>query len=364
MANPSAEKWLGQIQDALAERVQRWSAAINVIAGPGLEPGRPARTEAELVGVTFARFLTGAIQSDELLATVRGARPDAFWTALEAFMADVSGEEWHLLSRQLLALPEVGRERRRLRHLSAWRRALAARRLGLLDAPEMCEPLRKAMARGPGLVTLAAAHALGRLRDLSALGWLLQHPDATAGHTRRQLVGLLLRFGPGAARDLRSAVVGGKAVAPIHVAAIDVLGALGDSSSVEPLKDALRQGPFEARVAAARALGRVGAPEAGSALIAALDDEAWQVRAQAARALGAIPDGANVAPLAGRACDVAWWVRRHAAYALGRHGDEGRRALELLAASGHDRFAAEMSREVLQQLEWAEETPGGFARVA
>jgi HEAT repeat protein len=364
MANPTAEKWLGQLQGALAERMDRWAAAINVIAGPGLERGTVARTEAEQVSAAFERFLAGGIQSDELIEIVGGARPDAFWAALEAFSDGASAEEWPRLAGPLVAAPEVARESRRLRHLSRWRRALAARRLGLLEAPGLCEPLRKAMARGPELVTLQAAFALSRLGDLPGLTWLLQHPDATARRTRRQLVTLLERFGSGAAGELRAAVAGGKGEAPVLIAAIEVLGLHRDVASRGVLEKLLREGPAEARIAAARALGRIGREESGPALIAALDDQEWQVRAHAARALGTVRAPANVAALAGRVSDVAWWVRRHAAYALGRHGPAGRRALVEIAEAGQDLFAAAIAREVLQQIEWEAEIPGGFASVA
>ena len=364
MANPAAEKWLGQLQGALAERMDRWVAAINVIAGPGLEQGTVARTEAEQVSTAFERFLASAIQADELVETVAIARPEALWAAIEAFSAGASAEEWRRLASPLLAVPEVVRESRRLRHFSSWRRALAARRLGLLDAPEMCEALRKALERGPEFVTIQAVLALSRLRDLAGLAWLLQHPDATARRTRRQLVTLLERFGPEAAGELRTAVAAGKATAPIQVAAIEVLGLHRDTASVDVLENVLRQGETEARIAAARALGRIGARKSAPALVRALDDETWQVRAQAARALGAVPDPANVAPLAAQVGDVAFWVRRHAAYALARHHVAGRRALDEIEKAGHDLFAVEIAREVLQQIEWEQETPGGLAGVA
>lgn len=364
MANPAAEKWLGQLQGALAERMDRWAAAINVIAGPGLERGTEARSEAEQVSGAFERFIDGAIPAEEMVQTVSGARPDPFWAALEAFSDAASAEEWRRLASPLLLAPEVVRESRRLRHLSSWRRALAARRVGLLEAPEMCEPLRKAMARGPERVTIQAALALSRIGDLPGLAWLLQHPDATARRTRRQLVTMLEGFGPDAAGELRTAIAGGKAAAPIHVAAIEVLGLHGDAASVGALEKLLREGALDARVAAARALGRIGALESGAALIGALEDEAWQVRAQAARSLGAIPAAANVAPLAARVGDVAWWVRRHAAYALGLHGGAGREALEEIVQHSQDLFAADIAREALQQLEWSDQIPGGFASVA
>jgi len=363
MANPAAEKWLGQLQGALAERMDRWAAAVNVIAGPGLERGTEARSEAEQVSAAFERFLAGAILGEEMVQIVSGARPDAFWAALEAFSDGSTAEEWQMLSRPLLGAPEVKREAGRLRSFSSWRRALAARRVGLLEAPEMCEPLRKALARGPERVTIQAALALSRLRDLPGLAWLLQHPEATARRTRRQLVTVLAGFGLEGAGELRTAIAGGKAASPIHVAAIEVLGLHGDAAAVSALENTLRAGALDARVTAARALSRIAAPESSAALLAALDDEAWPVRAQAARALAAIPDRAHVAALVTHVGDVSWWVRRHAAYALGAHGEHGRQALEQIERGSQDMFAADIAREVLQQLEWSEEIPGGFASV-
>src|SRR5262249_23596485 len=147
--------------------------------GPGLERGTQARTEAEQVSAAFERLLAGAILDEDLLQIVNGARPDAFWAALEAFWDGSTAEEWQTLARPLLAAPGGKREMGRPHSFSSWRRALAARRVGLLEAPEMCEPLRKALARGPERVTIQAALALSRLRDLPGLAWLLQHPHAT-----------------------------------------------------------------------------------------------------------------------------------------------------------------------------------------
>ena len=55
MAKPAAERLLDQIQVALAERVERWSAAIDVIVGPALERASERRTETEQVAAAFER---------------------------------------------------------------------------------------------------------------------------------------------------------------------------------------------------------------------------------------------------------------------------------------------------------------------
>ena len=285
---------------------------------------------------------------------------DAFWQAVESFSDNVAGRDWAEVSRHLLDLPEVRAETARLRHAAAWRRALAARHLGLLHATAARDDLRRVMARGPKLVTLTAALALARLHDLEALDWLLEHPYLTASFGRYQLIALIQRFGPDARASVREAVEGWEVASPIHVAAIEALGAWRDTGATKVLRRILSGGTLEARVAAARALGRIGGFLANDALVAALDDYSWQVRAQAARSLGRGGAPEAVARLAARLGDSAWWVRRNAAYALAEAGETGHVALETVVASSSDPFAVEMAEEVLQMLEWERERREDF----
>jgi len=362
MALPALHDWLAQIRDVASRRAGRLTEAL--ASAIDSEPDAVPPAEAERLGLAFARFITGGDDGVALRRAAREARPEGFWRALEAFTDNIAGEEWRRVSRELLTLPEVMRERRRLRHPSVWRRALAARHLGLLDFQTMHKPLRAAMRRGPALVTFIAALALARLRDRRALRWLLENPHATAMRGRRQLVALLKRFGRRSLDLPRDAVAGWDVEAPIHLAAVEVLGLWRDRESVPRLEALLENGAPEARVAAARALGGIGEHSALPALLAALDDDAWQVRGQAAQALGRIPDAHSIRPLVARVRDVTWWVRRHAAYALALHGEGGRTALEALARQFTDLFAAEMAGEVLQLLDWERESPGGISRVA
>jgi hypothetical protein len=328
------------------------------VGGPGL-----AR-EVEQLSLACARFLTGTSHRDALVRVMGAAHPAAFWAALEAFTENIAGDEWKLISRELLELRPVEHERRRLRHPWAWRRALAARHLGLLDAHGMRGPLRAAMARGPALVTFSAALALARLQDRRALRWLLDHPDALARRGRQQLVALLKRFGEDSVGDLRAAIEGWEIESPIHIAAVEVVGLRRDAASRARLEQLLATGGPEARVAAARSLGNLGHRRAVPALLAALDAEAWELRAQAARSLGMLGDESAVPGLAPRLRDTSWWVRRNAAYALALLGAPGRAALESITAQTQDVFAAEMAEEVLQLMDWDLESPGGISRVA
>jgi len=319
--------------------------------------------DASVLALEFARCLHDDARRANLRTLAGAASREVLWEALDAFSNNIEGEEWHVLSRELHDLPGVTREIDLLRHRSAWRRALAARHLGSIHTRCSIEPLRQAMERGPAQVTLAAALALARLEHLPALGWLLDHPAATSHCGRSQLVALLKRFGPGGNFALRHALVAERIESPIQLAAIELLGLRRDLHARRKLEDLLLAESVETRIAVTRALGRIGAARSVPALQDALGDPAWQVRAQAARALGEMKVASAGPRLARLLCDTSWWVRRHSAYALANLGEAGRVTLDRLASESTDPYARDMALEVLQALDWDEESPGGITRV-
>ncbi len=319
--------------------------------------------EVQVLAFKFARYLTHGGSVHSLRRSAMNVRPVVFWRALEDFADNVSGEEWTRLSAELQDAPRVSQEREKLADKDAWHRALAARHLGMLDLRDALAPLRQAMKRGPALVTLTSALALARLRDRSAVRWLLAHPKATADFSRHQLVALLKRFGFEAVPDLRQTLYQLNDEMPIHLAVVEVLGLRQDAESALLLEKLLKNGGLEARVASARALGAIRSARCLQPLCDALGDPVWQVRAQAALALGRLGDESAIAHLVARTSDVSWWVRRHSAYALAQLGAKGRAALHHLVSNTEDRFALEMAFEVLQALEWDQVSPGGVARV-
>jgi HEAT repeat protein len=242
----------------------------------------------------------------------------------------------------------VAAERRALRDDSPWRRELAARRVGLLRSESSRRALRRALGRGPAMVTLAAAMSLARDRDGAALRWLISHPQALARRTPRALVTLLRAFGPAALPVLVHALDEGRLDPALERAAIEALGLSGDRDAAEAIERRLQSRDVELRVAAARALGRLRDRESVPALIVLLSDREWQARAQAAWALGQMRDLETIDALAERLTDRAWWVRRHAAYALDRLGARGRAALEWTARRSPDPYARDMASEVLE----------------
>lgn len=351
----------------LASALVTLGMAVAVLRWHDVVRRREARAgrQGEQLALEFARFLSGRSDADAVRGRAAAVRPDVFWTAIENFAEGIEGEDWRRLTRELRGLPEIARARARIRFGSRWTRALAARRLGLLEDPELQRTLFSAMVAGPPLVTLTAGLGLARLHDHHALEWLIQHPESLAGLSRHQLVALIKRFGPGALEPLRRAAALEPTDAPARLAAIDVLGLWRDEIARPRLQWLLANGGLETRIAAARALGAMAAAASQPALTTGLRDLAWQVRAQAARALGPIGgSGEGALPaLVQRTRDLSWWVRRNASYALGRMGPAGRHALEGIAERDPDRYARDAAAEVLQMLDWERESPGGQTRV-
>lgn len=355
MTSPRTPTPLAALTDG-ARRAMHWcrdviGEAIDDSLGPEADrdagPTDAVRAVDELA-LLLARFSAGVLTDEEAYKAAAAAPPRTLWEALERFAHALTGEEWQRATRPLLGLDAVIAEQSALRHWSPVRRAIAARRLGLLHLPELSGALRTAMTGGPSLVTFTAALTLARWGDLPALQWLFDHPESTSRRRRDQLTALVRRFGAAAAPLTRATLEGWTIEAPIHLAGVDALGLWRDPESLPLLERLARGGTIDGRTAATRALGAMGDPVAASTLLAALEDEAWPVRAQAARALGRVDAQYAIEPLGFALRDRAWWVRRHAAFALAALGDDGRAALARHATQDSDPFAAEMAAEALE----------------
>lgn len=291
-------------------------------------------------------FLARQRSASELLARATDLDSSSFWTVLES--RTLEAPLTARLARALSRCPQIDDERRALRDDSPWRRDLAARRLGLVRTRRTRRALRRALVRGPELVTQSAAFALARQRDGGALRWLLRHPGALSHRTPRARLALLRAFGRGAHPLLLTALQEGVADTALERALIEVLGAGGCTAAAAAIAARLARAEPELRVAAARALGLLWAAPRVAELCAALRDPEWPVRAQAARALGRLAQPQAVPALGALLEDRAWWVRRHAAYALAALGVVGRAELERVRAASADRYAREMAEEALR----------------
>jgi hypothetical protein len=321
--------------------------ALYVVRVHGRRARRRARRLRGALMGDLRRFFAGPLSAPQLLRATEQADEGTFWTVLESASLRIGRSRWLLLSHALEESRHVAAERRALADDSPWRRALAARRLALLRSRASWRALRQAMARGPEMVTYAAAMALARYRDRGALRWILAHPESLARRHRDALVTLLRSFERAGCAVLAQALMRGGLPPRFELAIVDALGMARYHDARSLLERRLIEGDLDLRAAAARALGAMQAVECATTLIAALKDDAWQVRAQAARALGRARAPLAITPLAARLTDAAWWVRHHAAYALKEMGEDGQSMLRHVVATSADPYARDMAREAL-----------------
>jgi HEAT repeat protein len=131
--------------------------------------------------------------------------------------------------------------------------------------------------------------------------------------------------------------------------ALDATGRLGLIDLKELVIPWIDHPEPEVRAAALRALGKLGrvprrvVPE----FVAAFGDDTEFVRVQAARAASGLSQRLAVPILYEGLADPSWWVRRASAESLLQLGARGQAALRRAARSHLDRYARDMSAQVL-----------------
>ena len=322
--------------------------ALYLFRALGRRNRRHERRDRQALLRRMRAHVRGEAPADALLRAALAVEGGTFWAALEHLAIGLPRRERRRLAMALAESPHVSAERLQLADESPWRRELAARRLGLLGSRANRVALRRALRRGPEVVTMAAGMALAHERDLAALRWLLRRPASLAHRPRAALRALLAAYGRRGLPEIAAGLERGIDDPVLELAAVDVVGRGRYRGARDKLERMLSSGTLDQRVAAARALGLLQVEACATALLAALHDEAWPVRAQAARALGRAGAPMAVPELAIRLTDRSWWVRRHSAYALADLGAEGRDALHRVAKTSSDPYARDMAREVLE----------------
>ena len=240
-----------------------------------------------------------------------------------------------------------------LRHRRWPRRLKAAARLGAMGDRDAIPALMGALGDELLDVRLAAAHALAQLEEPEAVEPILRSLALPGELPSRLAADALLDMGDAAIAPLVAFLQRGHddaALACVAVA-VQVLGERKAAAAVPALVGILAHPNAELRLNAARALGQIGDAHALEALCTMAHDPIWGVRSAAAQALGRIGDARALSTLAGRLIDRAWWVRYNAAQALYKLGAPGRDTLLETVARAADRYARDISLQVLQQNE-------------
>jgi hypothetical protein len=233
-----------------------------------------------------------------------------------------------------------------------WERRLqAAERLGYLGDGVSGPALVDALHDPVLAVRLAAARSLANLGETRAIFPILVAFDLPGEMNQRRVAEALYSFGPRAVKPLL------EVLANVHGTYSDnaigvaerVLGMLQAPEAVEPLMALLGHHEFRVRLNAVRSLGQIGDHTDTGPIAQLAKDPAWEVRNVVMQSLGKLHATRHIGLIEEAMRDSSWWVRFSAAQALWALGGPGREALNTTMTASTDRFARDMSRQVLEE---------------
>jgi len=246
------------------------------------------------------------------------------------------------------ALPLAGKELSRLKCKSRDTRVRSALLLGYLRDKPVAPALIEALADEAFAVRLAAARSLGRLGCIEAVRPIIQAISAPEENPPRHLAEAFLDFGPPAIPPIVELLNDPEMSEAQLLVLVTVSGILQAVPAVPRLLELLEHPLVEIRVNSVRALALIGDP-ATVPPISRLADSAWEVRNSVMHALDDM-QAVDYAPLLVAALsDPAWWVRLTAAEGLFHLGGSGIKSLKDAAAHHADRYARDISHQVLQE---------------
>jgi HEAT repeat protein len=255
------------------------------------------------------------------------------------------------LNALFVSLPIRQKEARALRSRQWQKRLRAAERLGYLGDGGSTSALVDTLQDPVLAVRFAAARSLARLGESRCVGPILLAFDLPGEMNQRRVAETLQAFGPAAVAPLLDVLVnvhGTYSDNAIGLAA-RVLGMLRAAEAAEPLSALLGHSDFRVRLNAVRALGLAGAHGAADDVAKLVSDPAWEVRNAAVQSLGRLRAVHHLALMTSALRDASWWVRFSAAQALWNSGEPGRRALAEAMTGDPDRFARDISRQILEE---------------
>lgn len=226
-----------------------------------------------------------------------------------------------------------------------WVRAEAVRALGLVREAGAFDTLLAALDADHEEVRSAAVDALGRLGDARCGPALIGRLHDESRHQRARLFEALRAQGAAVAPILLQHI---RERDELTATTIDILGIIGDTTSIDRLLPLTSDDDPQLRAAALRAIGSIGLDDRSYYYaLRGLEDADPEVRAMAARALGRSGRQAAVPYLAARLGDE-WIVAAHCARSLRRLGRAGAAALE--EAAGSTGLGAELARQMVWEL--------------
>lgn len=295
-------------------------------------------------------LVAGRRRPDEVLPELQ-RDPDEALALLMEVSEQLQPADRPKLRPLFAALPLLGDLRQDLRSRNWEKRLPAAERLGYLGDHGTVDDLVAALKDEVLVVRFAAARSLVSLRTADAVEPILLAFDVPGELNERRTAEILHEMGDAAAAPLVAVLQegAGKYSDSVLNVAARVLGMLRAHAAVAPLKNLLRSKEFRVRLNAARSLGAIGDRTGLSDVTALADDPSWEVRNVVMQAIGKLRGADQASVLVRALADEAWWVRFSAAQALFSLGEPGLQALKQAAQSAADRYARDISRQVLEE---------------
>jgi HEAT repeat protein len=297
-----------------------------------------------------ASVVTGRIDAKEVVPLMRKAPDEALDFLMEA-SARLEPKDRPKLQPLFTSLPVKGDMHEALASRNWERRLPAAERLGYLGNHDTVDDLVAALKDEVLVVRFAAARSLVALRSAGAVEPILLAFDVPGELNERRTAEILSEMGEAAVPPLVSILQNpaGKYSDSVINVASRVLGLLRAGAATAPLIPLLGHEDYRVRLNAARSLGAIGDRAALPAVAKLAKDPSWEVRNVAVQSIGKLRGEHEMHLLVAALADEAWWVRFSAAQALFSLGQPGIDALKKAAREAADRYAREMSAQVLEE---------------
>jgi len=312
---------------------------------------RHARHDAEFharAEPVVRSYLKGLGRFEDAVAMLRDNPSDALKLLVEISeeLGTHGSERLHAL---FAAFPFVAQELAGLKSRNREVRLRSAQLLGYLGDEEAVPGLLEALQDESLAVRLEAARSLAWLGRKETVEPIVRALDVPGEMPQRRVAEVLVEFGPVIRDPLLALLQDPSLPESVLNILVRVSGLRKITEAAPRLVELLQHSSVDVRLNSVRALVALGDHEAIPALVRLAADPAWEVRNGVMHALGDLRAADQVPLLAERLADRAWWVRLSAANALYKIGGEGLAALQAAAAYHADRFAHDISRQVLQE---------------
>lgn len=295
-------------------------------------------------------FITGKITKEESLEVLKENLKEGLELLLE--IRNSLSEEERKRVRILCAALPFEEEQLDLLESRHWEnRRRAAESLGYVGGTASVAPLKAALSDGILIVREAAARALVAMGCVDAVESIVLALDAPGEMAERRAAEVVTVLGDGAVDPLLSMLdQKGVKYTPTSIKiVIRALGSLRASEAVPALVRLLKNSEFTIRLNSVRALGLIGDASVIPEIAELAEDLPWEVRNVSVQALGRLQATERIPLLVQALGDPSWWVRFSAAQALYALGEPGLRELQKSMSAHSDRYARDMSRQILQE---------------